>query len=86
MEGSEIIVALLGSLGSLAAAYGVIQEARIRSYKELLAVKGSRCDALEQESKEYVAILLTLGAQDGVSMDQAKEMASKVLRGQRGYG
>lgn len=86
MEGSEIILALLGSLGTLATAYAVIQEARIRNYKELLAVKGSRCDALEQEAKEYVAILLTLGAQDGMSMDQAKAMASKVLRGQRGYG
>lgn len=86
MEGSDIILALLGSLGSLATAYAVIQEARIRSYKELLEVKEGRCSALEQEAKEYVAILLTIGAEDGLSLDQAKSIAGKVLRGQKGYG
>lgn len=86
MDATQIITILVGMLGSIGAAYAVIQEARIRSYKEQLMVTDTRCDALEQEAKEYVAILLTLGAQDGITMDQAKAMASRVLRGERGYG
>lgn len=86
MDATQIITVLVGMLGTMGTAYAVIQEARIRNYKEQITVMDGRCDALEREAKEYVAILLTLGAQDGISMDQAKAMASKVLRGQRGYG
>lgn len=86
MDATQVITVLVGMLGSMGTAYAIIQEARIRSYKEQIVILGGRCDSLEQEAKEYVAILLTLGAQDGISMDQAKEMAGKVLRGQKGYG
>lgn len=67
-------------------AYAIIQEARIRSYKEQVVVLTDRNAALEREAKEYVAIILTLGAQDGISLEKAKVMASRVLRGEKGYG
>lgn len=86
MDATQIIIILVGMLGTMGTAYAVIQEARIRAFREQITTLITRNQAIEQEAKEYVAILLTIGAEDGISLAQAKAIASKVLRGQRGYG
>lgn len=86
MDATQIIIILAGMLGTMGTAYAVIQEARVRALKEQIATLVTRNASIEREAKEYVAILLTIGAEDGISLDQAKAIAGRVLRGQRGYG
>lgn len=82
----QLVVVLVGMLGTMGTAYAVIQEARVRALRDQINVLISRNQSIEQEAKEYVAILLTIGAEDGISLEQAKAIAGRVLRGQRGYG
>lgn len=86
MDATQIITILVGMLGTMGTAYAVIQEARIRALRDQIAVLINRNESSEREAKEYVAILLTIGAENGISLEQAKAIAGRVLRGQRGYG
>lgn len=88
-----IVEVMAAAIVALFGAYTVAMNARMgRCEKENEVLRAEKeaseraNDELEQENKEYLALIVTLQAGDPAALGKMKGIVANILRGQKGFG